>query len=77
MSYNFNSKNSLKNSSKGDPGGTWGRCEECDSGIDWVVETFTTAGFNFSAKLAKLSGADLAWTETLRQVIINAIKKLT
>src|SRR5580658_9404323 len=58
------SKKSLKNSSKGEPGGNCGT-----SGPTWptlsllivcVVETLTTAGRSFAARSAKLSGAGLA-----------------
>ena len=60
----FRSKNSRKKSSNGEPGGNWG-----SSGLlpalcfkTAVVDILTTAGSNFSAKLAKLSGAERAPT---------------
>jgi len=58
----FLSKNSLKNSSKGDPGGNWGISGVLPVAflVTEVVEIFTTAGNNFWAKSAKLSGADRA-----------------
>ena len=56
------SKNSLKKSSNGEPGGS---CGISGPGLPatswvWVVEMLTTAGSSFSARSAKLSGAPRA-----------------
>src|SRR6478752_3983003 len=59
----FLSKKSLKNSSKGDPGGNCGRpdCSPCLSGLTvWVVEILTTDGTSFSARSANPSGVGRA-----------------
>ena len=54
------SKNSLKNSSNGEPGGKPGISMPGWPSSDWVVEMLTTAGSSASARSAKLSGGAFA-----------------
>ena len=54
------SKNSLKNSSKGEPGGNFGLWTGLPPRLtNWVVEILTTAGNNFCARSAKDFGGAL------------------
>ena len=72
--------NSLKNSSKGEPGGSCGNVGPLRPLITCVVEMLTTAGRSFSAKLAKLPGnvsalADVMLTTTKNnKAVINLVR---
>jgi len=60
----FLSRKSLNSSSNGDPGGNsgiWSPSPDCCCNV-WVVAMLTTAGESFSARSAKLTGAErVSW----------------